>query len=58
MELKNKIEIMLEWIPTCLSIITKYEIYEKEFDFIYGQQEETKDIKKIKHKLKRILKNG
>ncbi len=48
----------MEWVVTCLSLITKHEIYEKEYDFVYGMEEYTNDINKIKRKFKRLLKNG
>ena len=51
MELE-KVNIIGGIIPKVLKIITKQELDYREFDFVYGQEEYTKDYKKVKNNLK------
>ena len=53
MELKLK--LMGMFIPKVLQVVTKIEFSGKEFDFVYGQEEYTKDLKKVKKQFKRQL---
>ena len=55
MELE-KVNIIGGIIPKVLKIITKQELDYIEFDFVYGQEEYTKDYKKVKKQFKRQLK--
>jgi translation initiation factor 1 (eIF-1/SUI1) len=54
MELKE-INIAANMIPLVLKIISQHEFKGKEFHFVYGQEEYTKDFKKVKKQLKRAL---
>jgi len=54
MELE-KVNIIGSMIPKVLKIITKQELDYKEFEFVYGQEEYTKDYKKVKKQFKRQL---
>ena len=54
MELKE-INIAVKMIPLILKMISKFELEGKEFHFVYGQEEYTKDLKKVKKQLKRAL---
>jgi len=54
MELE-KVNIIGSMIPKILKIITKQELDYKEFDFVNGQEEYTKDYKKVKKQFKRQL---
>ena len=54
MELE-KVNIIGSMIPKVLKIITKQELNYKEFEFVYGQEEYTKDYKKVKKQFKRQL---
>ena len=47
MELKD-IKILGSIIPRVLNIVTKHDLKDREFDFVYGQEEYTKDFKKLK----------
>lgn len=51
MELKD-IEILGKVIPRVLKLVTKYELEDSDFDFVYGQEEYTKDLSKVKNNLK------
>jgi|TARA_R110001583_G_scaffold94921_2_gene238633 hypothetical protein len=51
MELKD-IKTLGSIIPSVLKLVTKYELSEKEFDFVYGQEEYTTDFKKLKKQFK------
>ena len=53
MELKD-IEILGKVIPRVLKLVTKYELEDSDFDFVYGQEEYTKDFKKIKKQFRRL----
>tara|TARA_R100000781_G_scaffold92631_3_gene57460 strand:- start:95 stop:271 length:177 start_codon:yes stop_codon:yes gene_type:complete len=53
MELKD-IKILGSIIPGVLKTVTKYELPEKEFDFVYGKEEYTTDFKKLKKQFKRL----
>lgn len=53
MELKEIAKIM----PLVLRMISKQEFEDKELYFVYGQEEYTKDLKKVKKQFKRQLKN-
>ena len=53
MELKD-VKIIGSMIPKVLKVVTKYELPEKEFNFVYGQEEYTKDFKKIKKQFRRL----
>ena len=55
MELKD-IKILGELIPRVLKLVTNYELEDSEFDFVYGQEEYTKDLSKVKNNLKDNLK--
>ena len=55
MELE-KVNIIGGIIPKVLKIITKQELDYREFDFVYGHEEYTKDYKKVKKQFKRQLK--
>jgi hypothetical protein len=54
MELKD-IKILGSMIPNVLKIVTKYELPEREFDFVFGQEEYTTDFKKLKKQFKRLF---
>ena len=54
MELKH-FKIIGKMIPLILKTVTKYELKDSEFDFVYGQEEYTKDLKKVKKQFKRHL---
>jgi len=53
MELKD-IKILGSMIPKVLKIVTKYKLPEREFDFVFGQEEYTTDFKKLKKQFKRL----
>lgn len=53
MELKD-VKIIGSMIPKVLKVVTKYDLPEKEFNFVYGQEEYTKDFKKIKKQFRRL----
>tara|TARA_R100000900_G_scaffold137843_2_gene116403 strand:+ start:931 stop:1110 length:180 start_codon:yes stop_codon:yes gene_type:complete len=53
MELKEIAKIM----PLVLRMISKQEFEDKELYFVYGQEEYTKDLTKVKKQFKRQLKN-
>jgi len=53
MELKETAKI----VPLVLRMISKQEFENKELYFVYGQEEYTKDLKKVKKQFKRQLKN-
>jgi hypothetical protein len=53
MELKD-IKILGSIIPRVLNIVTKHDLKDREFDFVYGQEEYTKDFKKLKKQFKRL----
>jgi len=55
MELKD-IEILGKIIPKVLKLVTKHELEDSELDFVYGQEEYTKDLSKVKKQFKRQLK--
>ena len=55
MELKD-IEILGNIIPRVLKLVTKHELEDSELDFVYGQEEYTKDLNKVKKQFKRQLK--
>jgi len=55
MELKD-IKILGELIPRVLKLVTNYELEDSEFDFVYGQEEYTKDLSKVKKQFKRQFK--
>ena len=55
MELK-KINISAKMMPLVLDIISKFDLDSEEFNFAYGQEEYTKDLKKVKKQFKRQLK--
>ena len=55
MELKD-INTIGKMIPLVLKTVTKYNLPEKEFDFAFGQEEYTKDFKKLKKQFKRLFK--
>ena len=43
-------------IPLVLKVITKNELEDSRLDFVYGQEEYTKDLTKVKKQFKRQLK--
>lgn len=53
MELKETAKI----VPLVLRMISKQEFEDKELYFVYGQEEYTEDLKKVKKQFKRQLKN-
>ena len=53
MELKLK--LMGMFIPKVLQVVTKIELSGKEFDFVYGIDEYSKDYKTLKKQFKRLL---
>jgi len=53
MELKETAKI----VPLVLRMISKQEFENKELYFVYGQEEYTEDLKKVKKQFKRQLKN-
>lgn len=55
MELE-KINISAKMIPQIIQLVNKVEFDVKELYFIYGQEEYTKDYKKVKKQFKRQLK--
>ena len=55
MELE-KVNIIGGIIPKVLKIITKHKLEDSEFDFVYGQEEYTKYLSKVKKQFKRQLK--
>ena len=57
MELEYKIQILGAFIPSILLEVTEKEFKEKEWDFIYGKNELTKDYKKVIKKFKRYVRH-
>tara|TARA_Y100000401_G_C8314739_1_gene221794 strand:+ start:210 stop:392 length:183 start_codon:yes stop_codon:yes gene_type:complete len=55
MELE-KINISAKMIPQIIELIHKVEFDVEELYFVYGQEEYTKDYKKVKKQFKRQLK--
>ena len=55
MELKH-IKIIGSMIPNLLKLIIDKRLSGDEFDFAYGQEEYTKDYKKVKQQFKTQLK--
>ena len=55
MELE-KINISAKMIPQIIQLVNKVEFDVEELHFIYGQEEYTKDYKKVKKQFKRQLK--
>ena len=55
MELEYKIKILGYFIPTILAEVTEKEFKEKEWDFVYGENELTKDYKKVIKQFKRYV---
>lgn len=55
MELEKQINILGFFVVVVLGHVTEEEFEGKEWDFIYGIDEHTKDYKKIKKQLKRLL---
>jgi hypothetical protein len=43
-------------IPLTLNIVTKIDLEDEELHFVYGQEEYTKDVEKVKKQFKRQLK--
>jgi hypothetical protein len=46
----------IEMIPLVLKVVTKIELEDVELHFVYGQEEYTKDLRKVKKQFKRQLK--
>jgi len=42
-------------IPLVLNIITKIDLEDEELEFLYGQEEYTKDLEKVKKQLKKTF---
>ena len=57
MELEYRIKILGYFLPTVLVEVTEKEFKEKEWDFIYGENELTKDYKKVIKKFKRYVRH-
>ena len=55
MELRH-VNTIGKMIPSILKAITEYEFSDIEFYFVYGQEEYTKDLTKVKKQFKRQLK--
>lgn len=55
MELENEINTLGFFVKVVLGNVTQKELRGKDWDFIYGIDEHTKDYKKIKKQLKRLL---
>jgi len=51
-----EIDKLGQMIPLVLSVVTKNELEDIELHFVYGQEEYTKDLKKVKKQFKRQLK--
>jgi len=56
MELETKINLSGFYIIAILSNVTQKEFYGKEWNFVYGQNELTDDMKLITKQLKRVFK--
>jgi|TARA_R100000664_G_scaffold32873_1_gene48574 hypothetical protein len=54
MELKEEININGFYLSSILKIVTNIKIEDKEYDFIYGIDEYTEDLNKIKKQFKRL----
>tara|TARA_R100001443_G_C3279865_1_gene160132 strand:+ start:457 stop:627 length:171 start_codon:yes stop_codon:yes gene_type:complete len=54
MELKHRVRIKGLFIRNVLSLITDLDLKDKELDFLYGVDEYTEDIDKIKKQFKRL----
>ena len=52
----NKIDILAKMIPGVLKLVNKHEFDDQYLYFIYGQEEYTKDVEKVKKQFKRQLK--
>ena len=52
MELKKYAKMM----PLVLKVILNNELEDEQFNFVYGQEEYTKDLSKVKKQFKRQLK--
>jgi|TARA_R100000742_G_C4252936_1_gene71075 hypothetical protein len=55
MELEYKIKILGYFLPTVLAEVTEKEFKEKEWDFIYGENEITDNYKKAIKQLRRYV---
>ena len=55
MELEYKIKILGMFIPSILAEVTEKEFKEKEWDFIYGENEITDNYKKAIKQLRRYV---
>tara|TARA_R100000963_G_C4548514_1_gene42486 strand:+ start:223 stop:393 length:171 start_codon:yes stop_codon:yes gene_type:complete len=54
MELEKEIQILGFFVTTVLSQVTQKEFKDKDWDFIYGADEYTRDYKKVKKQFKRL----
>ena len=54
MELKHIVRIKGLFIRNVLSLINDLDLKDKELDFLYGVDEYTEDIDKIKKQIKRL----
>tara|TARA_R110002012_G_scaffold81287_1_gene205723 strand:- start:598 stop:780 length:183 start_codon:yes stop_codon:yes gene_type:complete len=45
-----------QMIPLVLKVISNNELQDEQLDFVYGQEEYTKDLTKVKKQFKRQLK--
>jgi hypothetical protein len=52
MELKKYAQM----IPLVLKVISNNDLEDEQLDFVYGQEEYTKDLSKVKKQFKRQLK--
>jgi hypothetical protein len=57
MELEYKIKILGYFFSTVLTEVTDKEFKEKEWDFVYGENELTKDYKKVIKQFKRYVRH-
>ena len=51
-----KIKLMGLFIPQILDVVTKTELPDKEYNFVYGIDEYSNDIKTLKKQFKRLIK--
>lgn len=57
MELKEDINIKGFYLTAILKIVSNINFEDKDYDFVYGIDEYTEDISKIKKQFKRLWQN-
>tara|TARA_R100000655_G_scaffold55966_3_gene94105 strand:+ start:2542 stop:2724 length:183 start_codon:yes stop_codon:yes gene_type:complete len=57
MELKEDINIKGFYLTAILKIVSNINFEDKDYDFVYGIDEYTEDISKIKKQFKRLWRN-